>query len=88
MSGPSGLTLAGEFGVFFAGQLEARFYDRQGARLGTAKVQDVTPLEMVSLQQTVPAPAETARVSVHLIDRSGLDRGPLGETANLIGRPE
>ncbi|HMJ61424.1 MAG TPA: hypothetical protein VK493_06650 [Bryobacteraceae bacterium] len=88
MSGPSGLTLAGEFGVFFAGQLEARFYDQQGARLGTAKVQDVTPLEMVSLQQTVPAPAETARVSVHLIDRSGLDRGPLGETANLIGRPE
>jgi hypothetical protein len=78
---PTGLTLAGEFGVFFAGQLEARFYDRQGARLGTAKVQDVTPLEMVSLQQAVPAPAETGRVSIHLIDSQGLDRGPLGEIA-------
>jgi hypothetical protein len=80
ITSPMGLTLAGEFGVFFAGQLEARFYDRQGARLGTTKVQDVTPLEIVSLQQTVPAPSETVRVSLHLIDRSGLDRGPLGET--------
>jgi hypothetical protein len=81
INSPTGLTLAGEFGVFFAGQLEARFYDRQGARLGTAKVQDVTPLEMVSLQQAVPAPAETGRVSIHLIDSQGLDRGPLGEIA-------
>src|SRR2546428_4360683 len=27
------LTLAGSFGVFFAGQLEARFYDKEGARV-------------------------------------------------------
>ncbi|MGO9261866.1 MAG: hypothetical protein ACLQU1_37020 [Bryobacteraceae bacterium] len=80
-SGSSGsIALAGEFGVFFAGQLELRFYDRQGSRLGTAQVQEVTPLEMVNLQQTVQAPAETARVSLHLVDRNGLDRGPLGET--------
>jgi hypothetical protein len=78
---PTGLALAGEFGVFLAAQLEARFYDRQGARLGAAKVQDVAPLEIVTLQQTVQAPAETARVSLHLIDSKGLDRGPLGETA-------
>jgi hypothetical protein len=81
IGGPTGLALAGEFGVFFAGQLEARFYDRQGARLGAAKVQDVTPLELVTLQQTIQAPTETARVSLHLIDSKGLDRGPLGETA-------
>lgn len=78
---PTGLALAGEFGVFFAGQLEARFYDRQGARLEATKIQDVTPLEIVTLQQTVQAPAETARVSLHLIDSKGIDRGPLGETA-------
>jgi hypothetical protein len=29
----------------------------------------------------VPAPAETGRVSIHLIDSQGLDRGPLGEIA-------
>jgi len=79
-SGSSGkVSLAGEFGVFFPGQLEARFYDRQGSELGTAQVQDVTPLEVVNLQQTVQAPGETARVSLHLVDRNGLDRGPLGE---------
>ena len=87
ISSSTGLTLTGEFGVFFAGQLEARFYDRQGARLGTAKVQDVTPLVIVSLQQTVPAPAETVRVSLHLIDRNGGDRGPLGETAVPLSSP-
>ena len=75
------VSLAGEFGVFFPGQLEARFYDRQGSKLGTAQVQEVTPLELVNLQQTVQAPADTARVSLHLIDKNGLDRGPLGETA-------
>ena len=75
----NGGTLTGEFGVFFAGYLEARFYDRQGYRIGTAKAQDVTPLELVTLQQTVQAPAETTRISLHLIDRAGSDRGPLGE---------
>lgn len=76
---PQGLTLAGEFGVYFAGRLVARLYDRRGMPLGTAPVADVTPTQLVTLQQTVPAPAETARVSLHLIDSTGLDRGPLGE---------
>ena len=81
-AGNSGkVALAGEFGVFFPGQLEVRFYDKEGARLGTAPVQEVTPLEMVELQQTVEAPADAVRVSLHLVDRNGLDRGPLGETA-------
>jgi len=32
-----------------------------------------------------PAPAETARVSVHLVDPKGVDRGPLGEA--LVNPP-
>jgi hypothetical protein len=79
-STPDGLALSGEFGVFFAGQIEARFYDRRGMRLGAAAVQKVTPLEMVTLQQLVKAPDDTVRVSLHLVDERGLDRGPLGET--------
>jgi hypothetical protein len=75
-----GLALAGEFGVFYAGKLEARFYGRGGARIGTAPVMDVTPTKLVTLQQTVKAPPETTRVSLHLVDPKGLDRGPLGET--------
>ena len=84
-SGSGGITLAGEFGVFFPGNLEARFYDSRGYRIGAATVQEVTPLELITLQYTVQAPAETERVSLHLIDRHGSDRGPLGEA--LVSLP-
>jgi hypothetical protein len=75
-----GLVIAGKFGVFFAGHLTARFYDRGGFAVGTATLPEVNPLEPVALRATVPAPAETVRVSVHLLDAHGIDRGPLGET--------
>jgi len=80
---PAGLTLTGDFGVFYAGSLVAHYYDRGGSSIGTAKLVDVTPVQEVQLQATVRAPAETFRVSVHLVEKSGvgrsLDRGPLGE---------
>ena len=86
-AGASGaLTLTGSFGVFFAGQLQVRFYDKEGAGVGTQPGQDVRPTELVALQQTVQAPAGTTRVSLHLIDRQGSDRGPLGEAA-VIPQP-
>ena len=81
-----GMTVTGEFGVFFPGRLQLRFYDRSGAKLGSADSIAVSPLEMVSFSQTLQAPGETARVSLHLIDRNGLDRGPLGE-AVVSGLP-
>lgn len=74
-----GLILGGEFGVFHAGKLEARFYGRGGMRIGAAPVVDVTPTKLVTLQQTVQAPPETSRVALHLVDTKGLDRGSLGE---------
>jgi hypothetical protein len=77
---PQGLSLAGEFGVFFAGRLVARFYSQRGMALGTTPLVEVTPAQLVQLQQTVQTPAETGRVSIHLVDRQGVDRGPLGET--------
>ncbi len=80
-SSADGLAVSGEFGVFFAGQLEMRFYGRGGARLGSLNLQPAAPDAMVNLQKTVQAPADTARVSLHLIDAGGVDRGPLGETA-------
>jgi hypothetical protein len=80
-AGPGGITLTGEFGIFFPGQLEVRFYDKGGSRVGAAAVQDVTPLEMVNLEKTLQGPPGAVRVSLHLLDRNGLDRGPLGETA-------
>ncbi|HEX4022140.1 MAG TPA: hypothetical protein VHX63_13420 [Acidobacteriaceae bacterium] len=80
---PAGLVLSGNFGVFYAGDLVAHFYGRGGG--GTAKLMSVTPLEPVQLQTTVHAPPNTTRVSVHLVDANGLDRGPLGEV--LVNPP-
>ncbi len=74
---PAGLVLSGNFGVFYAGDLVAHFYGRGAG--GTAKLMSVTPLEPVHLQTTIQAPPKTTRVSVHLVDSTGLDRGPLGE---------
>ncbi len=76
---PTGLTLTGDFGVFYAGSLVAHYYDRGGSAIGTAKLIDVTPAQEVQLQSTVQAPPETFRVSVHVVEKSGMDRGPLGE---------
>jgi len=80
---PAGLVLSGSFGVFYAGDLVAHFYGRGGG--GTAKLMSVTPIEPVQLQTTLQAPPNTTRVSVHLVDSSGLDRGPLGEV--LVNPP-
>jgi hypothetical protein len=80
---PAGLLLSGSFGVFYAGDLVAHFYGRGGR--GTAKLMSVTPIEPVQLQTTIQAPPNTTRVSVHLVDASGLDRGPLGEV--LVNPP-
>jgi hypothetical protein len=76
---PDGLVIAGTFGVFFTGHLSARLYDRGGLAVGSLTLPDVNPLEPVALHATVQAPADAARVSVHLVDAHGVDRGPLGE---------
>src|SRR5256714_620720 len=71
--------LTGSFGVFFPGRLVARFYDEHGASLGTTGVTNVKPTEAVVLQSEVVSPAKSARVSLHLEDVNGLDRGSLQE---------
>lgn len=81
---PAGLVLAGNFGVFYEGDLIAHFYG--GSNDGsTAKLISVNPTQPVQLQTTVQAPTGTSRVSVHLVDSQGLDRGPLGEV--LVNPP-
>jgi hypothetical protein len=76
---PNGLALSGKFGVFYAGKLVAHYYSLDGEALGTATLDTVTPQQLVELQETVQAPAATGRVSLHVVDQQGLDRGPLGE---------
>jgi hypothetical protein len=71
--------LSGSFGVFFSGRLLARFYDEHGSFVGTVPVGNVKPDEPVSLESEVVPPAKATRVSLHLEDASGVDRGSLNE---------
>jgi hypothetical protein len=81
-SGANGkIKLSGSFGVFFAGHLVAHFYNEHGAVLQNIPVADVDPAELVSLETEVAASGKPARVSLHLEDSNGLDRGSLQEVS-------
>ena len=71
--------LSGSFGVLFPGQLTVHSYDEHGASLGTTSVLDVTPAEAAALETEISPQGTAGRVSLHLIDSSGLDRGALEE---------
>ncbi len=73
------IKLSGSFGVFFSGRLIARFYDERGRSLGTMPVADVSPTEPVSLAAEITPPGKPARLSLHLEDENGVDRGSLQE---------
>jgi hypothetical protein len=81
------LELSGSFGVFFPGTLKAYLYDEGGAETGEVSLQSVQPQDPVQLSQMITTTKSVARVSVHLIDSSGLDRGALGEVL-VTGRDE
>jgi hypothetical protein len=75
----TGVRLAGSWGAFYPGRLLARFYSSSGLPVGNLTVTNVSPLEIISLNQIVKAPLGSGRVSLHLIDDRGVDRGSLGE---------
>jgi hypothetical protein len=67
--------------VFFAGRLVAHFYNEHGAVLQNIPVADVDPAELVSLETEITAQGNPARISLHLEDSKGLDRGSLQEVS-------
>ena len=73
------LKLSGSFGVFFSGHLIARLYDVHGKLLGAMPAATVSPSVLVALDTEINSPGQPARVSLHLEDESGLDRGSLQE---------
>jgi hypothetical protein len=73
------IKLSGAFGVFFAGRLVAHFYGEHGAELDSVRVADVDPADLVSLETEITPSEKPARISLHLEDRNGLDRGSLQE---------
>jgi hypothetical protein len=73
------IRVSGSFGVFFPGRLVARFYNEHGSNLGTVPVIDVNPAEPMLVDTDVVPPGKPARLSLHLQDENGVDRGSLGE---------
>ena len=73
------IELSGSFGVFFPGELKAYLYTEGGLETTEVPLQAVQPQDPVTLRQTIPAAKNIARVSIHLIDGNGADRGALGE---------
>lgn len=71
--------LAGSFGVFFPGKLVAHFYNAHGSGIGTLPVAEVSPTGLAVLSLEASPQAKPARVSLHLEDEIGLDRGALQE---------
>ena len=73
------IKVSGAFGVFFAGRLVAHLYNEQGAELNSVPVADVDPVELVTLETEIASPDKSARISLHLEDWAGLDRGSFQE---------
>ncbi len=73
------LRLSGSFGVFFSGRLVAHFYDARGISINTQSLMQVDPRNQVLLQVAVDDSNHAGRISLHLEDEKGLDRGALGE---------
>jgi hypothetical protein len=78
VSGTS-IKLSGSFGVFFTGQLVAHVYSRGGRLLQKTPLQPVDPGEFVTVDKEIETSGEAGRISLHLEDSAGADRGSLGE---------
>jgi hypothetical protein len=77
--------LSGSFGVFFPGRLVAHFYNEQGASTGTQALAEVSPTDLVVLDLETRPQGKPTRVSLHLEDQGGLDRGALQEVPIRTG---
>jgi hypothetical protein len=73
------IALSGSFGVFFPGTLTAYLYDMKNATVGVVTLQPVNPLETLEVRKEILADPSVARVSIHLVDDHGIDRGSLSD---------
>lgn len=71
--------LSGSLGVFFSGQLRAFLYGSGGEARGDVVIENVQPQKLIELRQSISAPRNVHRISIHLIDNQDMDRGSLGE---------
>jgi len=76
------LALTGSFGVFFLGKLQAHLFDAHGVEQQSAiDIEAVAPQTRVELRKEMNPQVRPARLSIHVVDDQGIDRGSLGEAA-------
>ena len=78
--------LSGSFGVFFPGRLVAHFYNEHGSMTETMPLGAATPTNLVVLDTEIAPRGKPTRVSLHLEDQDGLDRGTLQEVPIRTGK--
>src|ERR1700688_302047 len=78
---PQSIVLTGKFGVFVPCNLVALFYDRNNSPTRNISLQAGDPAKVVDLHQEIAIIKSDARISVHVIDEKGIDRGALGEAS-------
>ncbi len=71
--------LTGSFGIFFPGKLVAHLYNEHGSSTGTLSLGDVSPANLIVLDIETAPQGKPTRISLHLEDQAGLDRGALQE---------
>ena len=78
---PQSIVFTGKFGVFVPCNLIAFFYDQNNSPTRNISLQAADPGKVVDLHQETAITKSDARISVHVIDEKGIDRGALGEVA-------
>jgi hypothetical protein len=73
------IRISGSFGVFFEGRLVAHFYGEHGRSSASMAVAQVSPTEPVLLDTEIDPQGTPARLSLHLEDSNGVDRGAFDE---------
>jgi hypothetical protein len=73
------VTVTGSFGALFGARVIAHVYEGGGRLLDSLPLGDADPLKPLDLNKTIAVSNDAARISVHLEDSSGTDRGSLGE---------
>jgi hypothetical protein len=71
--------LTGSFGIFFPGKLVAHFYNERGSSTGTFSLAEESPANLVVLDMETAPQGKPTRISLHVEDQAGLDRGALQE---------
>jgi len=78
-------SLSGKYGVFFPGELVARFFDENGKEISESKLKSVVPQDSAELDKKIKIPRSARRVALHVIDADGRDRGILDEVSLVPG---